>query len=64
MKTIFKIGDKVRHTNDPTYIGTVTKIKNVPAKGFSKPYQWLYLDNSEYPSGSTSENWILYDPGC
>lgn len=52
----FKKGDYVVHKNDPTYKGVVTKVKHVPAKGFSKAFQWLYLNHSEIPCGFSSEH--------
>lgn len=60
-KIRFQIGDKVVHINDPSYRGTVTKIKYVPKKstfGVSD-FQWLYLDGSEYPAGCTSDMFKL-----
>jgi hypothetical protein len=60
MKTRFKIGDKVVAVHDPSYKGTVTKIKYVPKKGlFHGDFQWLYLDGSDYPAGYTSNDFKL-----
>ena len=57
---LFKTGDKVVHKNDPSYKGTITKTKYVPKKGLSHGnYQFIWLDNSLYPCGSTSEYWEL-----
>lgn len=56
---MFKVGDKVVHINDPEYKGVVTKIHNVPQKGFSKPYQFLWLDDSKIPCGCTNEYFKL-----
>lgn len=57
---LFKIGDKVRNKRDHTYKGTVTKTKYVGRKGLSfGDFQFLWLDGSEIPCGSTSENWEL-----
>jgi len=65
MAQLFKIGDKVENIDDPSYKGTVTKVKYVPRKGLSfGGFQWLYLDNSEIPCGSTSEKFkIIKDQG-
>lgn len=58
--TLFKKGDKVVHIHESTFKGTVTKVKYVPKKGLiGNEYQWLWLDGSDTPCGSTSEYFKL-----
>jgi hypothetical protein len=60
MAKLFKTGDRVVSKTDKSYKGTVTKTKYVPKKGLTfGDFQWLWLDDSETPCGTTSENWEL-----
>jgi hypothetical protein len=54
-----KIGDKVVSIHDPEYFGTITRLKYVPQKGFSNPYWWIYINDSEVPCGTSSEHWKI-----
>ena len=54
-----KIGDEVVSIHGSEYFGVITKLEYVPSKGFSKPYWRIYLNNREFPCGTSSEHWKL-----
>ena len=57
-----KIGDKVVHSNDPSYTGIITKLVYVPKKGLTfGNFWWIYLDGSSNPAGSDSTKWNKVD---